>query len=225
MNGIHDMGGMHGFGPIAYEENEPVFHQPWEGRLYGMRLAMGREQIFAPLGMRSAIENLDPALYLASPYYERWLLVTEQALVAKGFLTQEELEARVEELRDRPETVVPRREDPEKIERVRKAIYTHQSPHQEVGVVPRFKAGDAVRVRNISPTAHTRLPRYVRGKQGVIERYHGVHRFEDTVAGNSEPRPQAVYNVRFEARELWGDGAEVNQSLYIDMWESYIDPQ
>ena len=101
MNSIHDMGGMHGFGPIAYEEKEPVFHAPWEGRLYGMRLAFGQDRIFAPLGMRSALESLDPAVYLASSYYERWLLVTYQALIEKGFLTLEELEAKIEEFRDR----------------------------------------------------------------------------------------------------------------------------
>jgi len=91
MNGVHDMGGMHGFGLIQREENEPVFHASWEGRMFGMLLALGPHGIHDPDGLRAALENLEPAKYLSSSYFERWLLVTEKALVEKGFLTQEEL--------------------------------------------------------------------------------------------------------------------------------------
>ncbi|MEE9261592.1 MAG: nitrile hydratase subunit beta [Dehalococcoidia bacterium] len=224
MNGIHDMGGMHGFGPIEYEENEPVFHAVWEGRMYGLRRAIARYQITAPHGSRYVIESLDPAVYLTSSYYERWLLTTEKALIEKGLLTAEELDAKTEFFREHREASLPRREDPEELERILTATYYRQPLHREVGVVPRFKVGDRVKARNINPMGHTRLPRYVRGKRGVIARYHGVHDFQDTVPEGFEAKPQPVYSVRFEGSELWGDVAEANQSLYIDMWESYMEP-
>ena len=159
MNGVHDMGGMHGFGPIEREEHEPVFHEPWEGRVYGMRRILG------PLaGGRPGIENLAPAVYLGSSYYEKWLRATEASLVAKGVLTREELEAKTEVFRHDPDASVPSRKDREMLERVAKATYAPQRLHREVGIAPRFAVGDRVRARNINPPGHTRLPRYVRGR-------------------------------------------------------------
>ena len=226
MNGIHDMGGMHGFGPVQRGENEPVFHAPWEGRLFGIRLATGPHELFPPQGgLRAALENMDPARYLASSYYERWLLVLEEALLGKGLVTVEELDARTGFFREHPEERPARHADPELAERLVRQLRTSQSPHQDVGVAPRFGVGDAVRVRNINPPGHTRLPRYVRGKHGAIARVHGAHPFQDAVPPGTEiHRPQAVYNVGFDIRELWGDSAEANESLYIDMWESYLEP-
>ncbi len=224
MNGVHDMGGMHGFGPIDHEVNEPVFHAAWEGKIFGIRRALlERYPIYAPKGFRFALESLPPDTYLTSSYFERWLLVTEKALIEKGLLTAEELDARTEFFREHPEASVPRREDPEYLERILGTIFPRQSLYREAGVVPRFKVGDAVKARNINPPAHTRLPRYIRGKRGVINRYYAVYDFQDTLPDGSETQPQAVYNVRFDAGELWGDAAEANQSLFIDMWESYLE--
>ena len=224
MNGVHDMGGMHGFGPVPREEDEPVFHAPWEGRVYGIVAALRPKDIYSPRGMRFALESIDPARYLSSTYYERWLQVTEDALLDKGLLTAEEISSKFESFIDQPDTAVSRREDPKEIDRFLRAVRTRRSPHQEVGVVPRFRAGDRITVRNFHPPGHTRLPRYARGKHGAIVRIHGVHDFQDSVPAGDESGPQAVYNVRFDARELWGDSAEVNQSVHLDMWESYLDP-
>lgn len=219
MNGVHDMGGMHGFGSVEPEEHEPVFHEPWEGRVYGMRRILGSRA-----GGRPGIENLDPAVYLASSYYEKWLRATEASLVAKGILTAEELEAKTEFFRHNPDASVPSRKDPEMLERIAGATYAPQRLHREVGIVPRFAVGDRVRARNMNPPGHTRLPRYVRGKIGLVTLYHGVHDFQDAVPAGTDPKPQPVYNVRFDAGELWGREAEANQSLQIDMWESYLEP-
>ena len=220
MNGIHDMGGMHGFGPIDLEEHEPLFPASWDWRLiFAIRRSLGT------LGWgRVDIENLDPAVYLTSSYYERSLQAAENALIERGLVTSDELDAKTELFRQDPEARVPRREDLEQMERTLKRMFAWQPLHREVGIVPRFKVGDAVKTRNINPPGHTRLPRYVRGKRGVIAMYHGVHGFRDGVLQGSEGEPQAVYNVRFGASELWGDVAEVNQSLYIDLWESYLEP-
>lgn len=218
MNGVHDMGGMHGFGPVQREENEPVFHAPWEGRIFGITVGFGRS---LRAGERFDLERLDPVKYLESSYYERWMLALENSLLESGTLTADELDARMAFFRENPDASPPQRKDPELVKRTVESLNTRYSPHREVGVAPRFRVGDVVRARNINPPGHTRLPRYVRGKQGVITRIHGVHDLQDTV-GKGEP--QAVYNVRFETREVWGESAEANQSLYIDMWESYLDP-
>ena len=221
MNGIHDMGGMHGFGSIDREENEPVFHAPWEGRVLGM-VQHGPVRVAG--GFRSAIERIPPARYLSSSYYERWLIALEETLVGAGVLTPEELDERTAFFRGHPDAVPPRREDRENLESRVRPVFTHRPPHREVGIVPRFAAGDSVRARNINPAGHTRIPRYVRGKQGVIDRTHGVHDFQDTVLPGVVAQPQPVYGVRFDAVELWGDSAEDNGSVYVDMWESYLEP-
>jgi nitrile hydratase subunit beta len=224
MNGVHDMGGMHGFGPMQREDNEPVFHELWEGRVYGIARAVRSLEPFGPGGFRFAIESLTPAQYLASSYYERWLLALEKALVQKGILTEEELEARTQLFRENPDTNVPRREAPELAERIMQMVYASQPLNRDIGVEPRYAVGGAVKARNINPSGHTRLPRYVRGKRGIIARFYGVHDFPDVLPDGSTGPPQPIYSVRFEARELWGEDAESNQSLYIDMWESYLEP-
>ena len=219
MNGVHDMGGMHGFGRVEREEGEPVFHEPWEGRAYAMRRQLG------PLGGgRPAVERLEPAVYLASSYYEKWLRAAENTLVEHGVVTAEELDARTEHFRTDPAAAVPTRDDPEQAKKAVERIHTLVRPGRDVGIEPAFAVGDRVRVRNINPPGHTRLPRYVRGKRGVVARFHGVHDVQDAVAPGVTPPPQPVYNVQFEASELWGEAAEANQRLYVDMWESYIEP-
>ena len=94
MNGIHDMGGMHGFGPVPIETDEPVFHEPWEGRVYAMAIAAGQKRLMAPGGLRPFIEELEPARYLRSSYYERWMGALEDALIRKGVTTREEIDRR-----------------------------------------------------------------------------------------------------------------------------------
>ena len=224
MNGIHDMGGMQGFGPVQAEDDEPVFHAPWEGRVFGIIRALAPHGVHDPDGLRFAIESMDPARYLATSYYEKRLLATEKALLDKGFLTEEELASKTEFFRDRPDSALPRREDAALRDHVLKSVYTRRSPHREVGVAPRFHSGDTVTVRNVHPRGHTRLPRYVRGRRGTIARTYGVHDFQDSVPEGSERSPQPVYNVRFDARELWGESAEANQTVHLDMWESYLEP-
>ncbi len=223
MNGVHDMGGMHGFGPIDLEADEPIFHDEWEGRVYGMVTSIREEHdVYGPYGSRHYIENIPPAQYLASSYYEKWMLALETALVSKGLLTAEELDARTRQLGDDPSAEVARRDDPDLAERVRQRIYKPQPLEQRASTEPLFSVGDEIVVRNIHPMGHTRLPRYVRGKRGVIARIYGAQGFQDepTVADSS---PQHVYSVVFEASELWGGNAEPNQLLYIDMWECWME--
>jgi nitrile hydratase len=221
MNGIHDMGGMHGFGPIEREENEPVFHHAWEGRVFAMRVAT---PVPIPGGSRHNIEQMDPIHYLTSSYYEKWLHSRLKGLIDAGVLTAEELATRIAFYRDHPDAPVPQRRDPDQVQRVLAALRTHRSPLRKANMQPKFRVDDVVRARNIHPPAHTRLPRYVRGKRGVVTRFYGIFDLQDTMPPGVEPPPQPLYVVRFDAEELWGDAAEANSTVCLDMWESYLEP-
>ena len=221
MNGIHDMGGMHGFGPVEREDNEPVFHHAWEGRVFAMRVVT---PVPIPGGSRNNIETMAPLHYLQSSYYEKWLHARVKGLIDSGVLTVEELEAREARYRERPDTPMPQREDPERVQEVLANLRTHRSPRRDVDAQPQFGLGDPVRVRNLHPPGHTRLPRYVRGKRGAVVRYYGFQDVQDAQPTGVAVEPQAVYAVRFAASELWGAAAEANSTVCIDMWESYLEP-
>lgn len=220
MNGVHDMGGTHGFGPVQREENEPTFHADWEARVLAMNRLSRARGYFNIDEFRFGIESMQPAHYLRSTYYERWLATVEYNLIEKGLLTSDELDARTELLRSHPETGLPQHISAEPAPQIaRDTPDTPAAPLQ-----PRFAVGDPVLTRNVHPTGHTRMPRYIRGKRGVIHLLHGPAIFPDTNALGLGENPQNLYNVRFDGRELWGDSAEPGQVLYIDLWESYLEP-
>ena len=220
MNGIHDMGGMHGFGPVIVEENEPVFHETWESRVFALNNAMGAWRKWSIDRSRFAKEVMPPHEYLRASYNERWLWGLENLLVEHGFITREELDRR----RDRPPkvaTLLPgalRVTDVSTFLRNRRAAARMDDP-----VPPQFKVGDQVVARKIQPLGHTRIPRYVRGRQGSIDKDHGVFSFPDTHASGLGKKPQHVYSVRFTARELWGEVASPNDRVYVDLWDDYLD--
>ena len=207
MDGVHDMGGMHGFGPVQREADEPVFHAPWEGVVYAMN-AIGPRWFDNINASRHALEVLPPAEYLGSTYYERWLRRLELRLVELGLATQDELNARIKRLAANPDEPRPERSDPHIMERAHRRFARARRLHQPDGAPPRFSVGDRVLTRNIHPAGHTRLPRYARGKVGVIAIVHGSHDFPDTDAHGLGAQPQGIYSVRFTAQELWGPDAE-----------------
>jgi len=222
MDGVHDLGGMQGFGPVEREENEPVFHAAWEAAVLAMMRAGGSGGLFNIDEFRHSIERMVPAQYLRASYYEKWLDGVTRLLVEKGVVGAEELAARLaffEQTPDAPATAAfsgpPPARPPFNPGWVHDVI-------RETGAVPRFAPGDAVVTREIHPHGHTRLPRYARGKRGIIHRCHGVHVFPDTNAHGRGEQPQPLYSVRFDARELWGESAEPNQVVHIDLWESYL---
>jgi nitrile hydratase len=225
MDGVHDLGGMHGFGPVLHEENEPVFHEPWEGHVYALGTAVrGRLHPSTDAG-RFALESLPPAEYLALSYYERWLIRAQRRLIELGYFTQEELDERLAFYREHPDAPVPRGADPSGLEGAHARFTGRPKPlHRPDGAPPSFKVGDAVITRNIHPAGHTRLPRYARGKRGVITRVHGSHDFPDTVAHGLGAHPQGLYSVCFEAQELWGEHAEGRGRVHLDLWENYLEP-
>lgn len=224
MNGVHDVGGMHGFGRIRREASEPIFHAPWEGRVRAMMMTLIRRGVFNLDEMRRAIESIPPAEYLASSYYERWLAALRMLLVEKGVLTAKEITEMIRAVGH--ETQAPQRASGQGAPGSAAALLVAPAPAPVplgAAASARFRPGDPVVARNRHIKGHTRLPRYIRGKRGVIDRVHGVYTFPDTHAHGLGENPQPVYSVWFSARALWGDTAAPGDSVYIDLWESYLD--
>jgi len=221
MNGVHDLGGMHGFGPVEPEQDEPTYHAAWEARAHV--LATSANGFYNIDEFRSGIERMDPVAYLAASYYERWLATLETNLVEKGILTHAEVAARHALYAADPTRPVPHNDDLAATER---AIARRRgSPPADVAPPPpRFAVGAAVITRNLHPVGHTRLPRYTRGKRCMIVAVRGRMIFPDTHFDGREGAWQWAYTVRFAARELWGDSAEPNGSVHLDVWEEYLDP-
>lgn len=215
MNGIHDMGGMHGMGPIEHEKHEPVFHAPWEGRVYALSRAIGAWRRGG--GGRYELELLPPADYLRMSYYERWFTRLLGQVVRSGLVTSTEMES------GRPDTGSPKATPPLTADMVPGIVARGGNARRDAQAAARFRPGQRIRARNIHPTGHTRLPRYARGKRGTIVRDYGIFVFPDTSAHALGEKPQHVYSVRFAARELWGEQASPRDSVYVDMWEDYLE--
>jgi nitrile hydratase subunit beta len=213
MNGVHDLGGMHGMGPIPIEKNEPAFHEPWERQMFGLMLGALFKLDLNGDEFRSTIEHLPPADYLGFRYFERWIPVLGTMLVKRGVITEAELAsgraqggARWKPATDKPSQPSGR-----------------TPPAKREGAPARFTAGQRVRARNMHPVTHTRLPRYVRGRIGTVLRDYGISTFPDTNALDAGEKPQHVYSVRFAARELWGDQASPRDSVHLDLWDDYLE--
>ena len=217
MNGVHDMGGQHGMGPVQYEKNEPVFHAAWEGRVYALTRSMRAWRKWSLDASRYALEILPPLDYLRMSYYERWLKRLETEVVKYGFATQDELQ------NGKPAPGSPKHTPALSLSTSAGWMSRGIPSSVDPKVRPLFKVGDRVRARNMNPTGHTRLPRYARGKAGVVIRDHGVYLFPDTNAHSQGEKPQHVYSVRFTARELWGEAASTRDSVHLDMWDDYLE--
>jgi nitrile hydratase len=224
MDGVHDLGGMQGFGPVEREENEPVFHADWEAAVLAMMRAAGSRGLFNIDEFRHGIERMAPAHYLRASYYEKWLDGVTRVLVEKGVVGAEELASRLAFFDRHPEASARAAVPGPLPGRGAANPNWVQDVIRETGAAPRFAPGDPVITRDMHPHGHTRLPRYARGKRGVIHRCHGVHVFPDANAHGQGEQPQPLYSVRFDARELWGESAEPKQAVHIDLWESYLLP-
>jgi nitrile hydratase subunit beta len=197
---------MEDFGPVLLEPAEPVFHAPWEGRVFAIGGVLTAQGLAGTNTVRHAIERMDPVHYLASPYFEHWLTAFATLLVERGVLTREELE------------------------RQNKAPFALSRPSQAPGWRAgetrgsRFAVGDRVRVRDRHPRGHTRCPRYVRGKLGVVERCDGRFTLPDADVHGDDPPVELTYSVRFDPTELWGEQAEQGHSVSVGLWQSYLEP-
>lgn len=218
MNGPHDLGGQMGFGPVAPELDEPVFHAGWERRALGITIATGAFGAWTLDESRHARESLHPAIYYTSSYYEIWIRALETLLERHGFVADDERAAGHKIWPGvKPIRVLASAD-------VAAVLARGARCDRAVATPPIFKAGDRVRTINEHPEGHTRLPRYARGKFGVIEAVREGFVFPDTNAHGKGENPQHVYTVCFDGRELWGQAADPALTVSIDAWESYLEP-
>jgi nitrile hydratase len=218
MNGVHDMGGMDGFGRVEAEPNEPTFHEYWEGRVMAMVRVIGANGDLNIDAQRFSRETLPPTVYLSSSYYQKWFLALERSMIERGMIGEDEVAAG-HALRQSP----PLKRGKFTLDDV-KRVETRGSFAREPQAPPIFRPGDRVRTRNINPVTHTRLPRYVRGHTGIVERINGCHVFPDSAAHGLGDNPQWLYTVVFNGRELWGADSDPTLKVSIDAFEPYLEP-
>lgn len=218
MNGPHDLGGQMGFGPVAPEVDEPWFHADWERRALGITLACGAFGAWTIDESRHARENIPPAVYLSASYYEIWIRALEVLLQRHGFAAADEIAlGQSRAAGAAPKRVLTAEMVP--------AVLARGGPcDRPVAEAPRFAAGARVRTRNFHPATHTRLPRYARGKTGLVEAVQGSFVFPDDNAHGQGENPQWVYTVVFDGPEIWGEGSDPTLTVSIDAWESYLEP-
>ncbi len=217
MNGGQDLGGMMGYGPVEPEANEPVFHAEWERRVLAMSVAMGPAGGWSVDQSRFSRENRPAHEYLAMSYYEIWYAGLKQLLIDFELATQNEIET--------GKVIAPAKKLKRiiKVNEVGQMLSDGSPASRDLSGKPRFVNGDRVSARNIHPVSHTRLPRYVRGRTGVITQVLGAHKFPDAVALGDNDAAQWLYTVRFDGRELWGDEADPTVTVSVDAWESYLE--
>ncbi|BBY29702.1 nitrile hydratase subunit beta [Mycolicibacterium sediminis] len=202
MDGVHDLGGMDGFGAVHVEPDEPVFHQDWEGRVYALNTAMGARGVWNIDVGRFAIESLPPLTYVTSTYYELWLAKLERLLTERAAVLGQGTTFTVDDVG---------------------RVLTRGTYVRPATSTPRFATGDRVRARNLHPRGHTRLPRYVRGHVGVVQDVHRPNVFPDSVVRGDGEQPQWLYTVSFEGTELWGEDAEPDTTVAVNAFEPYLD--
>ena len=217
MNGAADMGGMHGFGPVKPEANEPVFHADWEKKAFALNMAIGVGDVWNLDAFRFERESIPPPQYLNSSYYGLWIVTLENMMLKYDVATPDEIAA--------GHAIAP-------VTKAAKPVTAAQvanmvrcgSPYERPAPAPAlFKVGDRVRTRNMHPATHTRLPRYARNRVGEIVRIVGCHVFPDSNAINAGEDPHWLYTVRFDGRELWGEDSDPTVRVCIEAWEPYLE--
>jgi len=214
MNGAHDCGGMMGFGPVVAEKDEPVFHAPWEARMFALMSAVGDVGGWTLDEDRAACEDMHPGHYIASSYYEHWLNGLEILLAKHGLATAEEIATGRAIAPAKPLTPTPP-------DAVWPAVTARGSYERTPTAPPAFAVGSLVRTRHLNPAHHTRLPRYLRGQRGEVVAVHGAHVFPDANAQGLGEDPRPLYTVRFRAAEVWG--RETKDLIHADLWEPYLE--
>lgn len=234
MNGPHDVGGDQGFGPLPLERDEPIFHEDWERRVLALTLAMGATGQWNLDTTRSVREALPPATYLTSSYYEIWFEALLVLLERRGLVSAGERQAIDRGVVDRD--IVPAPQDgaapvpgssPGAVrvlrrERVAPALAAG-SPTSRPGGASRYRVGDRVEVRLMNPAGHTRAPRYIRGRAGLVTFAHGPHVLPDVNFLGHGETAEPLYTVRFAAADLWGADTTAD-AVSVDCWESYLVP-
>jgi nitrile hydratase beta subunit len=216
MDGIHDLGGREGFGPVDVNEPEEQFHEPWEARLRCIVNAMSRAPDWNIDWFRHCRELIDPIDYLSRPYFDQWMQTYAAMMVNSGIATVAEIAAGKSNSSATGVTA------PMTVEQARTANLGKRRFDAEIDAPPRYAVGNTVRTLRQGQSTHTRLPAYVRAHTGRIEKHHGAHVMADSNAlGNK--RHEHLYTVGFDASELWPD-APARDKVMLNLWESYLEP-
>lgn len=216
MDGIHDLGGKEGYGPIDVNESGTPFHEEWEGRMWAISNTTDAPD-WTIDWWRHVRELIDPADYLTRPYFDSWAQTQLAALVNSGVFTLKEATS--------GKLAAPSGPAPERITAAEAVALDAKFAtrfDKEVKEPPAFRAGDRVQTRRAAHTHHTRLPEYARGRSGVIHAHHGAHVFPDLSAQGKE-EAQHLYSVVFDAQALWPEAGARRDRIYLDLWENYLE--
>lgn len=223
MNGVFDLGGTDGLGPVLTDDDEPIFRAEWEKIAFSMFAPSFRAGLFNLDQFRHSIERMDPAEYLLSNYYEHWVHAIEHFGAEAGMIDPAELDERTRFYAENPDAPLPLREDPELLAFIDAVAAAGATAARDSDDVAAYSVGDVVTVAADSPAGHTRRARYVRGRTGVVTGVHGTYIYPDRAGNTGDDTPEHLYTVRFTARELWGETtADPNGAVYFDVWAPYL---
>ncbi|WP_323671946.1 nitrile hydratase subunit beta [Candidatus Poriferisodalis multihospitum] len=241
---VHDLGGVTGYGPVPHDPAEPPFHADWEKRVFGLLGAVTSATARRPGEFRYALERLHPDDYFKNGYFGRWLAGFEVLLDEYGVVSRSDLALRMAELRDVALLEAGRRDliptaTSQATPARRVAPVADRNPaslppdrptptpqrrtvRRELADPPRFNVGDHVVAAAPAQPGHTRLPGYAENKLGIVVKLHPAEVLPDSTAHNRGERPQHVYCVGYDAQTLWGDEAEPNTTIHVDLYECYL---
>ena len=217
MDGVHDLGGIQGFGPIEIEDDHVPSKSDWGVRSFAIQLSASYPGGFSVDWIRHVAQCIPPAAYLDIEYYDRWYRMVAGVLLDGGWVS-------LDELKSGKSTAMPSGAgpalQPEAVATIMREGMQSTRPAQGQEA---FSVGDAVMAKFHAPLGPTRLPRYVRGQTGQIEGFRGWHALPDA-CGLGEDRAEPLYNVSFLAHRIWDDVTAPNDKVYLDLWQSYLDP-
>jgi nitrile hydratase beta subunit len=221
MDTVHDIGGRQGFGPVRWQNDhdEEAFHEEWEARAWAMCMCMfagwrGKPEVWTPDWARHVRERIDPIDYLTRNYYDLWVQSLAATLIDRGTIRLEELAPATATRETRATTDESNRKSGSTAEK---------SATDRNGGEPAFSVGERVRAKMSITAFHTRLPAYVRGRVGVIEDYHGSQPLADASA-RGVIKQEPLYTIAFEAASLWPEAQAHRERVFVDAWESYLEP-
>jgi nitrile hydratase subunit beta len=238
----HYLGGLEGLPAIELERR--VFVEDWERRIFGIHVAMmglsaslagavpgyaldevptAFRDVWTWADLRKGAEAMNPFAYFQYRYYEKWLGGITGFFVGQGYVDEEELDKRAAEYRADPDLPLPTRSDDAVDDQVLRYLRKGDTPRRGPAESPRFAVGDAVTVTNVPASDHTRLPGFLRGRTGTVERvFEGNYAYFCSTGADGLGPPMPVYAVRFEPADVWGDRAEAGAVLYGELYEAYL---
>ena len=211
-----DLGGQPGFGPVRPEPEGELWHEAFEPKALALTLAMGATGAWN-IDQSRACRETQPG-YAQLSYYRLWLAALQRLMLERGLVNPAELASGHAQQAAQPVARVLAAAE------VPAALARGSATERPSSLLPRFAVGDRVRARAGAVPHHTRLPAYVRGHCGVVDRQHGTHVFADSNAQGLGEQPQWLYSVAFSGRTLWGADAQPGLTVSVDAWDAYLEP-